>query len=169
MKMPRVIAIATLSIASIVATALPVRAADDALPVPYQSSFRRWKHVKSMVIQKGHSLFEAFGGIHHVYVNDIGAKALRAKEELPTGTVLAFDLLEANASGGALTEGKRKFVAFMIRDPEKYADTEGWGWQAYKGGNPKKPVLKTAADQKACATCHKEVGAKQFVFSEWRR
>ena len=47
-------------------TALPCAAAD---PVPYPKGYRQWTHVKSMVIQPGHALYEAFGGIHHLYAN----------------------------------------------------------------------------------------------------
>ncbi len=46
--------------------ALPAVAAD---PVPYPEGYRNWTHVKSMVIHQGHPLFDAFGGIHHLYAN----------------------------------------------------------------------------------------------------
>ena len=49
------------------ALAIPVWAADP--QVPYPSSYRDWQHVKSMVIDEGHPLFGAFGGIHHLYAN----------------------------------------------------------------------------------------------------
>jgi hypothetical protein len=140
-----------------------------AAKVVYPKGYRDWKHVKSMVIfDKKHPLFDAFGGIHHVYVNDKALKALKNKTEYPRGAAFAFDLLEATESSGAYAEGKRKFMAVMVRDAKKFKETEGWGWQAWEGGDPGKPVLKGAADQKACATCHKEVGAKGFVFTEWR-
>ena len=38
-------------------------------PVPYPEGYRAWTHVKSMVIEKGHPLDEAFGRIHHLYAN----------------------------------------------------------------------------------------------------
>jgi hypothetical protein len=36
--------------------------------VPYPAGYRDWAHVKSMVIEKGHPLFETFGGIHHAAI-----------------------------------------------------------------------------------------------------
>ena len=52
--------------------------------------------------------------------------------------------------------------------PAKYADTEGWGWQAWEGGDKTKPALKASADQKVCSTCHlNEVKQKGMVFSDW--
>ena len=43
--------------------------AADANPVPYPQGYRDWHHVKSMVINPGHGLYDAFGGIHHLYAN----------------------------------------------------------------------------------------------------
>ena len=43
--------------------------ATDAPPVAYPEGYRQWTHVKSMVIQPGHALYDAFGGIHHLYAN----------------------------------------------------------------------------------------------------
>src|SRR5262249_16235556 len=102
--------------------------------VAFPKGFRDWKFVKSMVIfSNKHPLFDAFGGIHHVYVNDKALGALKKKSsDYPTGAIFVFDLLEAQESGGAYTEGPRKFTAVMVRDPKKYPDSEGWGWQAWE-------------------------------------
>ena len=51
---------------------LPVQAAD----VAYPEGYRDWHHVKSMVIQPGHGLYDAFGGIHHLYANNKAVKGL---------------------------------------------------------------------------------------------
>lgn len=148
--------------------------AKDAATAPHAVSFpkdyRDWTHVKSMVIfDKQHPLFDAFGGIHHVYANDKATKALKAKKgEFPTGSAFAFDLLAIDSASGAYTEGARKFVAVMVRDAKKFADTEGWAWEVFEGGNPDKRGLPDRASQKACATCHTEVGSRSFVFTEWR-
>ncbi len=34
--------------------------------VPYPEGYRDWHHVKSMIINPGHGLYDAFGGIHHL-------------------------------------------------------------------------------------------------------
>src|SRR5688572_1634215 len=64
--------------------------------VSYPEGYREWTHVKSMVIQKGHPLFDAFGGMHHIYANPAAADALRASKSFPDGAVFVFDLLTAN-------------------------------------------------------------------------
>jgi cytochrome c553 len=58
-----------LVIAAIVAIASPLLRAADAAPVPYPRGWRQWTHVKSMTINPGHALHDAFGGIHHLYAN----------------------------------------------------------------------------------------------------
>ena len=143
--------------------------AQTAVEVPYPTNFRHWPHLKRMVINdKSHPLFGAFGGIHHSYANAKGTIAVEKKKPFPDGAVLVFDLLEAKLAGGAYSEGKRKFIGVMMRDSKKYAATEGWGWQVFEG-DKKTPSLKTVAEQKACSTCHLEVGAKGFVFTEMRK
>lgn len=161
-------------ISALAGLALTAQAADEAAKpaasVPFPKGYRDWTHVKSMVIHSDkHPLHGAFGGIHHVYANDKALKVLKSKKaDYPKGAAFAFDLIEAPESGGAYTEGKRKFVAVMQRDAKKYADTEGWGWQVFEAGDPTKPAVKGLNEQKACATCHKEVEKKQFVFTDWR-
>jgi len=75
----------------------PLLFAADPPPVPYPEGYRQWTHVKSMTINPGHPLHAAFGGIHHLYANK------KAEMGCTTGkfadsSVIAFDLLEANAA-----------------------------------------------------------------------
>ncbi len=128
--------------------------------------YRSWMHVKSMVLQQSHPLFEAFGGIHHVYVNRKGAPAAQKGGPYPEGTIFVFDLFEADSSGGALTEGKRKVIATMTKD-KKFAETGGWRWEAYAGGDPQKQIVKNAANE--CWACHQPQEKTDYVFSAWRQ
>lgn len=160
--------VVTLVIAAALMVPAAVAVAGDALDVGYPDGYRDWTHVKSMVIfSEKHPLFGPFGGIHHVYANDAAVKAMKAKKPLPSGSAVVFDLLEINESSGAYAEGNRKFVAVMEYN-DKYKASSGWGWQVF-AGDTKDAQLGTLADQKACATCHEEVSAKQFLFSEWRK
>ena len=98
--------IPALALAGVLAASLPSAGGSDR--IAYPENYRAWPHVKSMVIhERVHPLFEAFGGIHHVYVNPRGAAAARAGGPYPDGTVFVFDLLETRAEGGAITEGAR--------------------------------------------------------------
>ncbi len=139
--------------------------AEKAKGVSYPEGYRRWYHVKTLVLQAGHPLYDAFGGIHHVYANE------KAKQGLITGkyangAVFVFDLLEAPVEGNALSEGSRKVLAVMEKDSNRFADTGGWGFQAFSAGDPQKPIVVNAKEQ--CFSCHESQKDKDFVFSTWR-
>lgn len=132
----------------------------------WPEGYRHWTHVKSMVIGAGHPLVDAFGGIHHVYVNDTGLAALKAgKGGYPDGSVFAFDLLGVDAATGAQTEGGRKFVAVMVKDAKKYASTGGWGFQAFAGAERSTVVTDGGV---SCFTCHQGQKPADYVFTAWR-
>lgn len=129
--------------------------------------YRNWAHVKSLVLQKGHPLFDAFGGIHHVYVNKKGEKVARAGGGIyPEGTIFVFDLYEAAEGGGALAEGKHKVTALMTKD-KKFAETGGWKWEAFAAGDPTKNIVKDVANE--CWACHQPQDKSDYVFSKWRQ
>jgi len=146
------------------ALALPVWAADP--PVPYPADYREWHHVKSMVIDQGHPLYEAFGGIHHLYANPQALAGYKAGQ-FPDGAVIVFDLLEATAADAAITEGSRKVLGVMHKDAEKYASTGGWGFEGFAGGDQTNRVVgANAAD--ACFACHAPQEDHDYVFSRLR-
>ena len=69
--------------------------AQEAAKVDYPTGYRDWTHVKSMVIQSGHPLYESFGGIHHIYANQSALEGYRTGS-FADGSVIIFDLLEAH-------------------------------------------------------------------------
>jgi len=146
--------------------AAPALAADPA-PVPYPEGYRGWTHVKSMVINAGHPLHDAFGGIHHLYANK---KALTGYKSgnFPDGSVIVFDLLEAKTADNTLQEGARKVLGIMHKDAKKWQDTGGWGFEGFKGDSKTdRAVGKNATT--ACYACHLPQKDKDFVFSAYRK
>ncbi len=146
------------------ATASPTFAADPA--VPYPENYRDWRHVKSMVIEEGHPLYGAFGGIHHLYANAEALAGYRS-ETFPDGAVIVFDLLEAIRDGNAVTEGARKVVGVMHKDAGKYAATGGWGFEGFGGGDPANRVVGENAAE-ACFGCHQPQAQQDYTFSRLR-
>lgn len=145
-------------------TASAALAADPS--VPYPAEYRDWHHVKSMVIEKGHPLFEAFGGIHHLYANPLAVQGYQG-DSFPDGAVIVFDLLEAVQADNAITEGSRKVVGVMHKNAEKYAATGGWGFEGFAAGDPAKPVVGANAAT-ACFACHQPQADQDFTFSRLR-
>jgi hypothetical protein len=151
--------------AGLIATAaVPASASDTAVPFP--DGYREWRHVKSMVIEEGHALYAAFGGIHHLYANPKALEGYRSGR-FPDGAVIAFDLLEAPRADGAVTEGARKVLGVMHKDSKKYAATGGWGFEGFAEGDRARPVVGADA-KKACFECHQSQKERDYVFSGTR-
>ncbi|MGQ0545143.1 MAG: cytochrome P460 family protein [Betaproteobacteria bacterium] len=148
----------------VAAVAFPAHAAD---PVPYPEGYRDWTHVKSMVIERGHPLYEAFGGIHHLYANPEAMKGYRAGK-FADGSVIVFDLLEAKGEGNAVTEGARKIVGVMRKDAKKWRETGGWGFEGFKGDSKTERAVGANAAT-ACFGCHAPQKDHGFVFSRFRK
>lgn len=134
--------------------------------VPYPEGYRDWTHVKSMVIEPGHPLYEGFGGIHHLYANAAAMAGYRTGT-FPDGAVIVFDLLEAVRADDTLTEGPRKVLGVMVKDSAAHGGTGGWGFEGWAGGDPGQPVVGAAAAE-ACFACHTAVAERGFVFSAFR-
>ncbi len=134
--------------------------------VAYPEGFRDWRHVKSMVIQKGHPLFDAFGGIHHIYANKKAVQGYRTGR-FPNGAVIVFDLLEAGQAENALAEGARKVVGVMHKDARRFAGTGGWGFEGFGAGDKGNRVVGAKAAE-ACFGCHAPQKNQDYVFSRMR-
>jgi hypothetical protein len=140
--------------------------AQPASQVAYPDGYRGWSHVKSMVIRPGHPLYEAFGGIHHVYANGEAMKALAAKVPFGNGSVLVFDLLEAKDEGNSVSEGARKVVGVMEKDSARFASTGGWGFEGFKGDSRERAVTDGKTQ---CFGCHESQKSADYVFSAYRK
>ena len=134
--------------------------------VDYPDGYRQWSHVKSMVLQEGHPLYETFGGIHHIYANSKALEAMKAGKPYPDGSVLVFDLLETKMENKAIAQGARTRVDVMQKDSKKFAKTAGWGYETFKGETRERVVQDV---QNACHSCH--VGQKEndYVFSTYQK
>jgi hypothetical protein len=143
-------------------TPFAAESADDLKP---PASFRNWYHVNTMIIDKASPLFEAMGGMHNVYINSTGENALRKGGPYPDKTVFLVDLHEFTISDGSYVEGPRKVTAIMRKDKKKYSSTGGWAFQAWAGGDPKKPLVTDPAKQ--CFECHQQKKDQDYVYSTY--
>lgn len=133
--------------------------------VAYPDGFRNWNHVKSMVLNKGHPLYEAVGGMHHLYANKKAMAGYKAGK-FADGSVIVFDLFEAVDKDNAVSEGARKAVVVMQKDRKAFKATDGWGYEVFDASTRKGSLdAKAAADCHACHTSQKD---RDFVFSALR-
>jgi len=143
------------------ATTWPVLAGE----VAYPNGFRQWQHVKSMVLKPGHPLYDAVGGMHHIYANDKALKGYRAGR-FADGSVIVFDLFEAVDQDNAVAEGGRKAVLVMVRNHKAFKASDGWGYEIFDATTRKGSL--DAKGQADCHACHQSQKGKDFVFSAWR-
>jgi hypothetical protein len=132
--------------------------------IAYPLGYRNWIHVKSMVIfSKDNKLFGRFAGLHNVYVNTTGWKALRLGTAFPDGTIFVFDLYDIRTYQGAIEARGRKFLAVMKKEAKLYPDTGGWGFEVFPGYQDKGSLK----SMKECFDCHSAQKRRDYVFSEF--
>ena len=149
----------------IISCLLSVSNAQDVL-IEYPESYRTWTHIKSMVIQEGHSLHDSFGGMHHIYANDKALKGYQTGNFID-GAIIIFDLLEASVENNAIAEGKRKVLGVMVKDSKQFGDTAGWGFEGFVAGDPVNRAVGKDYEE-ACFACHTVQKDNDYVFSKWR-
>jgi len=133
----------------------------------FPKEFRRWAHVKSVLVGPQSPAFATEGGIHHIYAND---KALKGYDsgKFPDGSVIVYDLLETKEVAGNTIEGQTRRVDVMIKQSERYASTGGWEFMSFSGNDQSNGKL-TTARQASCAGCHAHKKDHDSVFSDFRK
>jgi len=136
-------------------------------PNQFPKEFRKWAHVKSVLVGSQSIAFVTEGGIHHIYANE---KALEGYEtgRFPDGSVIVYDLLETKEIAGNTVEGATRRVDVMVKDTERYRTTGGWQFMSFPGGNQAGGKL-TVERHATCIGCHAKRKDHDFVFSEFRK
>ena len=133
----------------------------------FPKDFRKWAHVKSVLVGPQSAAYSTEGGIHHIYAND---KALEGYEsgKFPDGSVIVYDLLETKEVAGNTIEGQTRRVDVMIKQSELHGSTGGWEFMSFAGNDQTNGKL-TAERQATCASCHAHKKDHDSVFSEFRK
>jgi hypothetical protein len=130
----------------------------------YPNDPRHWRHVRTMVIySKDSKLFDRFGGLHNVYVNDLCWDSFRQNRTFPDGSMFAMELYDISSAQGVIQPRARKFLAVMKKNAKLYPDTGGWGFEIFKGNEKKGSVQ----DMKECFSCHQSQQRKDYVLSDY--
>ena len=138
---------------------------DDTTPFP--TEFRKWAHVKSVLVGSQSASFATEGGIHHIYANEKAFEGYKTSK-FPDGSVIVYDLLETREIAGNTIEGPTRRIDVMVKQSELYRTTGGWEFMRFPGGNTTDGKL-TTERQAACAACHAKRKDHDFVFSEFRK
>jgi hypothetical protein len=145
--------------------ALLPSAARSADEIKIPDDYRNWFHVNTLVVGKENPLFEILGGMHIIHVNADGVAALKKGDPYPEKTIFVDHVHESTLADGAYAEGPLKALAIMVKDSKMYASTGGWGFQAWAGGDPNKPIVTDATKQ--CFECHQPKKDHDYVYSTY--
>jgi hypothetical protein len=110
-----------------------------------------------------HPLYDRFGGLHNVYVNDTGLPSLQQGKAYADGSVLVFDLYDISSGRGAIQTRDRKFLAVMRKNAKLYPETGGWGFEVFKGYEE----TGSLANMKQCFDCHQQQKRVDYVYSTY--
>ena len=139
--------------------------ATDSTNVTYPSHYKEWKHIKTLIIKPEHPMGNIFHGIHHIYAND-KAYAGYTTGTFEDGSVIALDYLHYADANDTISETDRIYVAIMEKDSKKYASSQGWGYEAFKGKTQERLVTNVAI---MCANCHQSQSKRDYIFSHIRK
>jgi hypothetical protein len=154
------------SICGLLLVSALLRADTNDLAIPFPTEYRTWAHVKSVLVGPASPAFQTEGGIHHVYANDVALQGFRTGR-FPDGSILVYDLLETKDVGGNTIEGAPRRLDVMVKDSQRFKDTDGWRFASFSKGDRTNGQL--ADDrQRTCLGCHAKRKDRDYVFSELR-
>jgi hypothetical protein len=143
-----------------------VALAEQSGPIPFPEGYRNWYVDHSTVALQRHTPEDEVG-IQHVYANLPALKGLETGK-FDDGAVLVVDrfaYIEDNNK--TLSQGDREVIAVMQRDQRRFKDTGGWGFEAFKGGDPAQRLVTDAG--KSCFGCHAPHTDNNFLFTRIHR
>jgi hypothetical protein len=128
--------------------------------ITYLPDYKNWQPISTTERMDNGTMRVIFG-------NDVAVKAIHDGHvnPWPNGTIfakVAWDQLQDNK--GNVTTGAFKQVEYMIKNTERFKNTEGWGFARFK--TPKMvPYGKTAMFTTECLNCHRPEADRDFVFT----
>jgi Haem-binding domain/Cytochrome P460 len=129
--------------------------------VGFLPDYKNWKVMSNTDRFDNHTMREILG-------NDVAVKAIAEGHinPWPDGTVFAKVTWAQPAADerGVVKTGKFVQTELMIKDSQKYASTDGWGWGRWRG-TELKPYGKDASFQNECTGCHEPVRKNDFVYT----
>jgi hypothetical protein len=134
--------------------------------VPFPAEYRTWAVTRTLLIGPESKEFARSGGLHHYYANESALEGFRTGK-FPRGAIIVDERLETREVNGVTLEGERHGVAVMMKDPEKYRDSGGWGFDRFAGDNRTDGA--DAELRGKCFACHTQRKDADFVFSKVRK
>ena len=134
--------------------------------VHFPDGFRRWVHVGTgVILPSDNPMLKPEEGMHHVFANAKATDAY-ATGDFPDGSVLVYELREAQQKNGMIFEGERRRVDVMIKDSSLYKSTGGWRFERFFGDQRTENAIHDSGN--SCFQCHAKAEKHGFVFTQLR-
>jgi mono/diheme cytochrome c family protein len=127
---------------------------------PFDASFENWRPISTT--DRGDNNTFRF-----VLGNDIAVKAAQSGNISPWPDGARFAKIawqQESGPDGLVHPGKFVQVELMLKDAQRYKDTDGWGWGRWRGLDLK-PYGKDAHFVEECTTCHMPVRGDDYVYT----
>lgn len=132
--------------------------------VQYPDNFRRWVHVGTGIIMHGaNPQLMTEEGMHHIFANQKAVDGY-SSGKFPDGSIIVYELREAQQENGVIFEGERKRVDVMVKDSSQYKNTGGWRFERFWGNDHAQDAIHDSGA--SCFQCHSKANAHGFVFSQ---
>jgi Cytochrome P460/Haem-binding domain len=128
--------------------------------LPFDADFENW-HLVSTTDRGDNNTFRFILG------NDIAINAAQSGNvsPWPDGTRFAkIAWLQESGPDGLVHPGSFWQVELMVKDAQRYKDTDGWGWGRWRGIDLK-PYGNDEHFVNECTGCHQPVRGDDFVFT----
>ncbi len=139
--------------------------------------FREWVFLGAPLTPNGLNGGEAgFPEFHHVYIEPGAYADYKQTGEFPEGTTIVKELVllkEGGYEDGSRDEASgrgyfaRSFagIDMMVKDSERFAETNGWGFFNFGHHAPPYAEKAAAAPNDSCAFCHTDNATHDMVFT----
>lgn len=152
---------------------------NDANETSIPEGFREWVFIGAPLTPNGLNGGEAgFPEFHHVYIEPNAYAEYKRTGAFPEGTTIVKELVllhkaqhadgsRDEASGRGFFAEKYNGIDMMVKDTERFADTNGWGFFNFGHHAPPYAAKAAAAPNEACAFCHTASATKDMVFTKF--
>jgi len=154
-----------LPVLALLVSAGPAVSANDASTVQFPRDYRQWTHVKTLLVTPAHPQFAKIGGFQHIYANTAAMRGYRTRD-FPDGSVIVLDWIEMRDDRVAYNEGARRQVDVMVKDAQRFGDSDGWGFQRFAGDSTTDRDSRLEPAQ--CLACHRQRRVDGLVLSRYR-
>ncbi len=141
--------------------------------------FREWVFLGAPLTPNGLNGGAAgFPEFHHVYIEPGAYAEYKRTGVFPEGTTIVKELVllhegeyedgsRDEASGRGFFADRVAGIDMMVKDSQRFAATNGWGFFNFGHHEPPYAAKAAAAPAEACAGCHTANATKDMVFTKF--